>query len=170
MGEEFLVGRAEIVETGFAVWCAHEAVLGALTVTSKTHGAFTAIAREIGLGAPEGFLRRGVHQRCQVFVEEVTEPIAWVNVVVAAINIAVVLDGEGATASGGKYADTRRLTEPICECAVKVLDENPTDIGFDPLIKNTGEEVAVFTGADAPWCDLRVEVGGVIVIRGRRQP
>ena len=171
MGEELLVAGAEVVEARFAGRRFEETVLGTFAMAGEAHRALAAIARQGGrLGQPEGLLLGRVDEAGEGRVHQVTQLVAGVDVMVAAVEISVVLDGEGPSAVFGKNADTGWLAAPVGQGRVKLLNKDLAHVVLDPFIEDRDQELPVLGRSHTPFGYLGVESDGVLMIRRRGQP
>src|SRR4051812_41157561 len=69
---------------------------------------------------------------------------------VARVEIAVVLEGQGGAALFREHTETRAKAQPVSERDIKELNEDSADIALHPFIKNSAQELAVLRGLDAP--------------------
>jgi hypothetical protein len=89
--KEALEGGAEVVEAGFAVGGAGEAVFGAAAVAREADVAFAAVARErVALVPAELLLLLGGDQVGEVTVVDVAEQVARLDEVIAGVDVAGV--------------------------------------------------------------------------------
>ena len=93
MFEEELVTCAQVIQSVLAIGSAEESMLGTFAVTRKAHVAFHAVARHrIVLVPAELLLLVGADQNAQRIFEDVAELVLRIDIVIARIEIAVVLD------------------------------------------------------------------------------
>ena len=128
MAEEGLVAGAEVVEPGLAVGGEGEPVLRALAVAREAHVAVAAVRRQgVALGRPEGPLpRRGDQLDHRAWVM-LPSRCAGLDEVVARVDVAVVLEGEGVAAGLLEDAERRGDAQPDARAVSKWLTKtSPT--------------------------------------------
>ena len=144
MVEEKLVGRAEIIKASFTVRCADEAMFGALSIAGEAHIAFKAVPGQcVPLGVAEVFLLLDIGERSQRVVEDVAQLVFWINVVVAGIEIALVLDGQRGAAGFREDAKAGLHPEPGSQRDVEDLDESNPDVIAHPFIEDGAKKLAI---------------------------
>ena len=112
--EEAAVAGAEVVEARLAVGGLEETVLGAAAVAGESHLAASAVVgKGVAFGGAELALLGAVDHFGKRLLAKVAELVLRVNEVVAAVEIAVVLDGEGVAAGFGVDSDAARSAEPF---------------------------------------------------------
>src|SRR6185312_11861816 len=155
--EEFVAG-AEVVEAGFAVGSCEEAVLGALSVAGEADFALVAVAGQgVALGGSEAALLGRADERLHGRLHNVAQLIFRIDEVVAGVEVAVVLEGEGHAAVLAENTKALRHSEPAFESYVEDLDEGLADVAADPLVEDGAQEFSELQRLDGPLGDL----GGV---------
>src|SRR5690348_3734135 len=155
--EEHFVSGAQVIQAGFAVGSANEAMLGTFTVAGKAHVAFAAVARK-GIALIEAelhLLRRGDH-RCQRILHDVAEPVFRIDKVIARVEIAIVLHGHGGAARFAEDAETGGNAKPCFESDVENLDVITSYVIAHPFVENCAEKVAEIDRIDGPFRDARL--------------
>jgi len=157
VGEEFLVGGAEVVEAGVAVGGEVEAVFWAFAVAVAEELAALALGGEGGVfvGAELG-LFGGVDHFGEGGGEEVAAFVGGVDEVVAGVEVSVVFEGEACAAGLGEDAEGGGVAHFDAELGVEELDEVFADVVADPFVEDGAEESAELEGFDGPWGDLGV--------------
>jgi len=108
--EEALVGSTEVIEPCLALGCSDKAVFRALTVAEVPDFALDAILRKGGFFiCAELPLKLGCHQVAERLVHDVAELVSGIDIVVARIDVAVVLDGQCGAAGFAEDAQPARL-------------------------------------------------------------
>src|SRR5947207_14453781 len=143
MMKEFLVGRAEIIESGLAVRRGHKAMFGAFSIARKANIAIAAESRQrIALGPAKGQLLFHSRQRSHSVLHDVAELVFRINVMITGIQVSLMFKGQSVAAGLGKNAQTWLHAQPELERDIKKLNKAFGDIVSDPLVKNGAEEVS----------------------------
>ena len=154
MVEEGLVPGAQVVEPGLTVGRLDEAVLGAAAVAGEPDVARAAVGGQgVALVEPEAALLFGRHELGHRGLRDVAELVRLLDEVVARVEVAVVLQGEGGAAGLRVDAQRRRLAVPAGQGDVEHLDVDLADVAADPLLEDPDEERAVLVGRDRPIGD-----------------
>src|SRR5438876_2565155 len=141
MMKEFLVGRAEIIEPGFAVRRGHKAMFWAFSIARKANVAIAAERRQgIALGPAKGLLLFHSRQRSHSAFHDVAEFVFRINVMITGVQVSLMLKGQSVAAGFGKNAETWLHAQPQLERDIKKLNELLGNIISDPLVKNGTEE------------------------------
>lgn len=150
MGEEVEVALAEVVVPGFAIEGGPESVFGTAAVAGPADRAESALFGHPGaLPLPKlTLLWAGQHVREPVR-GDVAEPVPGLDVVVAGVDVAVVLDGQRAPALRRVHAQ-RVLPESGGEQGIKMLHEHAPDVVGPPLVENLAHEPAPLRRSHGP--------------------
>ena len=124
-----------------------ETILGTAAVAGEEPLATpTAGGEGIALAATEGELTGAVHEGGNGRGVDVAEEEVGEDVVVAAVEVAVVLQGGGMAAGLGHGTDTGSLVHPAGKGGVEELDEDFADIVAHPLVEEGADEMGVLAG------------------------
>lgn len=151
MGEKAFVSSAKVIQAILAVGRFNEPVFGAAAIASEKNRTFTAVSWQfVPFVAPEFPLKRRCHKLRYRRLHDVAKVIIGVNEVIAGEQVSVVFHRQAVAASSRMNAQTRLKTQPCLQCHLKLLDENPSDIVANPLVKDGAKEVAPLFRADRP--------------------
>ena len=154
MLEEYLEPLAEVVQAGLSAGRVQEAVLGTSPVAGKTHLAAAAEFRQaLRLGASELLLPGGVDKSADGRFVDIAQLVFGQDVVVAAIQIAIVLDGDGPAAGLGVDAQACAHAQPRGHRLVEIAHEDRADVAVDPFFEDGNQESAVLFREHAPLAD-----------------
>ena len=155
MMEEFLVGRAEVIETGFSLRCRHKAVLRTFSIACEAHIAMAAKSgQRITFCTAKLLLLVRLNQRCKRIIHNVAELVLGIDIMIAGIHVAVVLEHQRLSAGFSKDAETRRHAQPEFERHIEELNKTFPDIVSHPLVKNCAEETSENIRLNRPIGDL----------------
>ena len=136
-----LQARAQVVEARFAVRRPAEAVLRASAVAHGEHLAFPAEAGErVPLCVAERALRAALQQTGQRGLENVTQPVRAIHVVIARKEVAVVLEDGYVAAGFAKYAQRMLHSQRGPSGFVESLHGYAADVASDPLVEHSAKE------------------------------
>ena len=102
---------------------------------------------------------RAFQELDQVFFLYVPDPVFFIDKMIAGEKIAVMLDDRDIPAFRPEQAERMILAEGRPGCFLEYLDLDPTDILFDPFIKDAAKEIAPGFGCDRKRIDAIREVG-----------
>ena len=165
--EEVPIGGAKVVESGFSIGCRREAVLGASAVAGEEKFALAAPAwQQVPLVLTELPLLWRARQVLDGVLFDVTQAVGGVDVMVAGIKTAVVLQRQGLPAGFGENTEPRRHARPEAKLDVEQLHEDRPDVPPQPLVEHRAHETAVTLSGNAPRSHGR----GVVRRRRRGEP
>ena len=102
----------------------------------------------VAFGGAEGVLGRVVDEKGERDVLDVAAEVARFDEMVAGVEVAVVLKGEGAAAGFGMDAEGGGLAGVSLQGNVEEIYEHIADVMLNPFIEEGGEETAVLFGED----------------------
>jgi hypothetical protein len=102
------------------------------------------------LASSERPLARVVDERGERRVEQVPEPVGALDVVVAGVDVAGVLERQGVAADGLMDADPGRHAQVLAEQVVEGLHEHLSDVAADPGVEDGEEEAPERRSRHAP--------------------
>lgn len=152
VGEVAAVVLTEVVLGG------DETIFGTAAVAGEEPLATTTAGGEgITLAATEGELTGAVHEGGDGGGVDVAEEVLGEDVVVAAVEVAVMLHGCSMAAGLAHGTDTRGLVHPAGKGGVEELDEDIAHVVAHPLIKEGADEMGVLAGKYGVWGEVRGE-------------
>ena len=142
-------------------------MLRAFPVARESNVALPAILRQgIELVIAEAGLLGGVDHLAETLIHDVAQAVFRIDIMVATIEIAIVLDGQRRAALFREDAEARSEAHPVPQGHVEQLDEDAADVLANPFVENGAEESAVLFRFDAPIRHRRLRTFG----RGKVQP
>lgn len=125
-------------------------ILWALTMAEVQIATCLTLSRQPkSLSLAKTLLLGATHTLCKIVAKYIPQFVAWVDIMVATEEVAIMLYYPGMTTLGCKDADTRHNAHSSCKCSVEELYEDLANICPYPLVEETYQEVAPLTGLDA---------------------
>ena len=147
MLEKSVIATAQIVEPGFAICSADDAIFGTFAVAGKEKFALAALPGQRALLLlAELALAFAIHHLGERGGVDIAQSILRKHKVVATVDVAVILHHAGMAALLGKAAHTGLHAHPVGKCRVEYLHEYLAHIFLHPLVEQAAEKIAPLLG------------------------
>src|ERR1035437_444942 len=130
---EFFQAAAEVVQSRLAVRSADDSILRTFAPAIGEIGTPVAILRQgLAFGATKFFLNAGENHVAELVVLDVSQPIFWIDIVIAGVEAAVIFHRHAFAAVLGIDTHLRRQSQVLRDERLKVIDRDPAAILVEP--------------------------------------
>ena len=142
-------------------------MLGAFTVAGITYFALAAVVGEcVAFILAELALEFRADHVAQRLVQDISQLVLRIDVVIAGVDIPVVFHRHGGAAGGAEDAEAASHSHRVTQCDIKDLDEYLADILPYPFVENGGQEFSIGFWFEAPVRDGQADFPLLIDSRG----